>query len=246
MFSAALIRDQVEARLRDRVPGALTQRPSAEMRVMPTGVSTIDAAVGGIPCGGITEIAGPPWCSAGRKSLQAQLLAAATRDHFCALVDATDSFDPRSAQVVGVSLERVLWIRCGGRGVKTLEAAFKATDLLLQGSGGFGLILVDLAGISERLVRKIPLTTWFRFRNVVEKLSASLVFTTPCPVLSTCSSLTLTLSAGQVRWSLPAPESPAHARVPAGLDFQVELRARRSFKKSSQRVRSFSAERLWA
>src|SRR6266852_9450852 len=178
MFSPALIRAQVEARLADRVPSAFGQRPPIEMRTMPTGVSVIDAAIGGIPCGGITEIVGPALCSAGRKSLQAQLLAGATRERFCALVDATDSFDPRSAQAAGVNLRRLLWIRCAGEGMKTLEQAFKAADLLLQGSGGFGLLMVDLAGISERFVRKIPLTTWFRFRGVVENLAAALVFIT--------------------------------------------------------------------
>jgi hypothetical protein len=246
MSSPALIRAQVEARLADRFPAALTQRPPVEVRITPTGVSTIDAVVGGIPCGGITEIVGPAWCSAGRKSLQAHLLAGATREQFCALVDAADSFDPRSAQAAGVNLERVLWIRGGGRGLKTLEQAFKASDLLLQGSGGFGLILVDLAGISERFVRKVPLTTWFRLRSLAEKLDAPLVFITPCPVLGTCSSLTLTLSAGKIRWSLSAPESPAHGRLAAGLDFQVEIAARRSFKKPSQAVRNFSAQRRWS
>ena len=213
---------------------------------MPTGVSTIDSAIGGIPCGGITEIIGPSWCSTGRKSLQAQLLSCATGDQFCALVDANDSFDPRSAKTAGVHLERVLWIRGGGRGVKALEQAFKASDLLLQGSGGFGLIIVDLAGISERFVRKVPLTTWFRFRSLVEKHAGPLVFVTPCPVLGTCASLTLTLSAGQIRWSLPMPGSPEHARLPAGLDFQIEVGTRRSFKKPSQPVHSFWAQRRWA
>jgi len=125
--------------------------------------------IANIPCGGITEIVGPPWYSVGRKSLQAQLLVHAAREQFCALIYANDSFDPRSAKTAGVNLERVLWIRGGGHGVKALEQAFKASDLLLQGSAGFGLIMVDLAGISERLVRKVPLTTWFRFRSVTEK-----------------------------------------------------------------------------
>jgi len=82
--------------------------------------------------------------------------------------------------------------------------------------------------------------------DLAEKLDAPLVFITPCSVLGTCSSLTLTLSAGQIRWSLPVPGSPAHARLPAGLDFQVEVAARRSFKKPSQPVHSFSAQRRWA
>ena len=42
---------------------------------MPTGVSTVDAAIGGIPYGGITEIIRYRWYSISRKSLQAQLLA---------------------------------------------------------------------------------------------------------------------------------------------------------------------------
>jgi hypothetical protein len=46
--------------------------------------------------------------------------------------------------------------------MKGLEQAFKCADLLLQDSGGFGLTIVDLAGISPRFVRKVPLTTWFR------------------------------------------------------------------------------------
>jgi hypothetical protein len=213
---------------------------------MASGVGAVDSAIGGLPCGGITAIIGPSWCSAGRKSLQAQLLRCATRDQFCALVDANDSFDPRSAKTAGVNLERVLWIRGGGRGVKALEQAFKVSDLLLQGTGGFGLIMVDLAGFPERLVRKVPLTTWFRFRSVVEKLAWPLVFVTPSPVLGTCASLTLTLSAGRVRWSLPMPGSPAHARLPTGLDFQIEVGTRRSFKKPSQPIRNFWAQQRWA
>jgi hypothetical protein len=53
--------------------------------------------------------------------------------------------------------------------MKATEQAFKSADLLLQGSGGFGLLALDLAGVSERFVRKVPLSTWFRFRAVVEK-----------------------------------------------------------------------------
>jgi len=246
MSSPALVRAQIEASLADRVPSAFARRSPVDMRTMASGVGAIDSAIGGLPCGGITEIIGPSWCSAGRKSLQAQLLTCATRDQFCALVDANDSFDPRSAKTAGVNLERVLWIRGGGRGVKALEQAFKVSDLLLQGTGGFGLIMVDLAGFPERLVRKVPLTTWFRFRSVVEKLAGPLVFATPCPVLGTCASLTLTLSAGKVRWALPMPGSPAHALLPTGLDFQIEVGTRRSFKKPSQPIRNFWAQRRWA
>jgi hypothetical protein len=211
-----------------------------------TGIPAIDSILGGVPCGEITEIVGTRWCSTGRKSLQSQLLARATKDQFCALVDATDSFDPKSARAAGVELRRLLWIRCSGHGMKAMEQAFKSADLLLQGSGGFGLLVLDLGGVSERFVRKIPLSTWFRFRAVVEKLSAPLVVLTPYPVVGSCTSLTVNLTGSQIRWSLPTTGGPAHARVAMGLDFEVQIVARRSFKKPSQSIRSFSTERHWA
>ncbi len=241
-----LTRAQVEAQLSDRLAGAFARRPPADKPVLPTGIGSVDGVVGGIPFGGITEIAGSRWCSAGRATLLVQLLRQASREFCCGLVDATDSFDPRSAEAAGVYLRHLLWIRSGGRDMKALERAFKSADLLLQGSGGFGLLIVDLGGISEKFVRRVPLSTWFRFRAVVEKLSAPVVFITPQPVLGTCSCLTLLLSGGQLQWSQPSGESPTHARLPGTIDFQVQVAARRSFKKPSQAIRSFSAQRQWA
>jgi recA bacterial DNA recombination protein len=241
-----LTRAQIEAQLSDRVAGAFARRPSADKPVLPTGISSVDGVLGGVPFSGITEIVGARWCSAGRATLLGQLLREATREFCCGLVDATDSFDPRSAEAAGVNLSSLLWIRCGGRGMKALEQAFKSADLLLQGSGGFGLLVVDLGGISEKFVRRVPLSTWFRFRAVVEKLSAPVVFITPQPVLGTCSCLTLLLSGGQLQWSQPSGESLTHARLPGAIDFQVQIAARRSFKKPSQAIRGFSAQRQWA
>jgi hypothetical protein len=246
MASLASIRAQVEERLSGRVTAPFTAHTPVKQPVLVTGIPAIDAILGGIPCGEITEIVGTRWCSTGRKSLQSQLLARATKDQFCALVDATDSFDPKSARAVGVDLRRLLWIRCSGQSMKAMEQAFKSADLLLQGSGGFGLVTLDLAGIPERFVRKVPMSTWFRFRAVVEKLLAPLVILTPYPVVGTCSSLTVNLSGAQIRWSPPTAGGPAHARLAMRLDFDVQVAARRLFKKPSQSIRSFSAERQWA
>src|SRR5438876_10464726 len=80
--------------------------------VLPTGISSVDGVLGGVPVGGITEIVGSRWCSAGRATLLGQLLREATREFYCGLVDATDSFDPRSAEAAGVNLLSLLWIRC--------------------------------------------------------------------------------------------------------------------------------------
>ncbi|HET6843546.1 MAG TPA: hypothetical protein VFK06_17975 [Candidatus Angelobacter sp.] len=246
MPTTSLIRAQVEAQLSGRVTAPFVQRVSAEKALRPTGIDSIDALTGGIPCGAITEIVGSAWCSAGRKSLQMQLLAGAARETFCALVDATDSFDPKSAEAAGVNLRRLLWIRCAGDAMKGLEEAFKSADLLLQGSGGFGLLIVDLATMPQKYVRRIPMSTWFRFRAVVEKLPTALVFVTTYPVLGTCSNLTLHLTGGRVRWSQHALEPPAHTRLAMAVDFEVRIAARRSLKKPSQAVRVFTAQRQWA
>jgi hypothetical protein len=127
-----------------------------------------------------------------------------------------------------------------------MEQAFKSADLLLQGSGGFGLLALDLGAVSDKFVRRVPLSTWFRFRAVVEKLSAPLVVLTPYPVVGTCCGLTVKLSGAKIRWSLPTTGGSAHTRLAMGLDFDVQVAARRSFKKPSQSIRSFSAERQWA
>jgi recombination protein RecA len=158
MASLASIRAEVEERLSGRITAPFTARVPTQKTVLSTGIPAIDSIVGGIPCGEITEIVGSRWCSAGRKSLQSQLLARATKDQFCALIDATDSFDPKSARAAGVDLRRLLWIRCGGQGMKAMEQAFKSADLLLQGSGGFGFLALDLGGVSEKFVRRVPPT----------------------------------------------------------------------------------------
>jgi hypothetical protein len=232
--SIAAIRTQVESRLGPRASAAFDVKARPPIATIPTGIDDIDRALGGIPLGAITELVAPRFISAGQKSIQAQLLARSTQAQVCALVDATDSFDPKSVQAIGVNLQRLLWVRCSGRGMKSLEQAFKCADLLLQGSGGFGTIIVDLSGLSPRFVRKVPLTTWFRFRAVVEKQETALVFSTPHAVTSTCSELALVLSAQDVRWSQTAERCPTHARVFAGFDFKAEITRKRSFKKPVQ------------
>jgi hypothetical protein len=216
------------------------------MPVIPTGITALDTEVGGIPCGAITEVISPGRVSSGHASLQTRLLAFASKEGFCALVDATDSFDPKSAQAAGVNLNRMLWVRCRNNGVKSLEQAFKCADLLIQGSSGFGMIVVDVADIAERLVRKVPLTTWFRFSRVIEKLETALVFSTPCPVTSTCSALSLSLSPAQVKWSEITHNGPSHSRLFAGFDFEVEVARKRCFRKPVQSAVPFSAFSKWA
>jgi hypothetical protein len=75
-----------------------------------------------------------------------------------------------------------------------LDQALKATDLLLQ-SGGFGLIAIDLGDISIEQARRIPLTSWFRFRRVVENTPTILLLVACDSCAKTCASLVLQLEA---------------------------------------------------
>ena len=90
----------------------LADRPAAATVL--TGIEQLDALTGGLPRGGLTEICGP--ASSGRTSVLLALMAAMTaHGELCALVDASDSFDPKSAEAAGVELRRLLWVRCSPR-----------------------------------------------------------------------------------------------------------------------------------
>jgi hypothetical protein len=182
------LRSQIEQKL----PFAFAVYPRQDRGNISTGIAQIDEVVQGIPLHALTEICGSNLASSGKTSVLTSLLAQASRNHFCALVDAGDSFDPVSGQAAGINLPRLLWVRCGTSRVKLppLEQAFKVADILLQ-SGGFRLIAVDLSGIPERVVRKVPLSSWFRFSRVIEKQSAALVFIAQEPHATSCAGLVL-------------------------------------------------------
>jgi len=50
----------------------------------------------------------------------------------------------------------------------------RATDLLLQ-AGGFAAIVLDLGDTAQEQGSRIPLATWFRFRQAAERTRCSLV-----------------------------------------------------------------------
>jgi len=73
-----------------------------------------------------------------------------------------------------------------------LEQVLRTTDLLLE-SGGFGLIVLDLADLPFHAARRIPLTTWFRFRRAIEHTPTILLTIEQQPIAGSCSSLLLNL-----------------------------------------------------
>jgi recombination protein RecA len=216
MPSIAEIRSQVER----QIPGALSGFKRSTPEVFPTGIPAIDCELGGIPKGALTQICAPAGITSGRTSMLVAMLAQATgKEQFCALVDAMDCFDPESAEANGVCLSYLLWVRCSGRRMKSVEQAFKAVDILIQ-NGGFVVIAIDLGDVDEKLIRKIPLTTWFRFARVMEPLPTALVMLLPYPAAQNCAALTLNVSAS-AQWS--GTGTLPHNQLLSKVEFNVEV-----------------------
>jgi hypothetical protein len=141
----------------------------------------------------------------------------------CALIDARDSFDPQNANVAGVELQQLLWVRC-----QNIDQALRATDLLIQ-SGGFGLVAVDLGDVAPQTVRYVPLNAWFRFRRAVEDTPTILVLLEQESNAKTCASLVLRLSARPAQWSEAIKTQPTDfvrypfARLLAGFEVCGEV-----------------------
>src|ERR1700687_4508916 len=77
-----------------------------------SGIPQLDLLTGGIARGCLTEICGT--ASSGRTSVLLFARARATqRGEVCALVDASDAFNPASAAAAGMEMSRLLWVRCG-------------------------------------------------------------------------------------------------------------------------------------
>jgi len=239
MSSIAIIRSQVEC----RIPGALTVYERPEPEVFSAGIPALDGETGGIPKGALTQLCAPAGITSGRTSLLLSLLAQVTgKEQFCALVDATDCFDPESADAVGLCLSRLLCVRCIDHGMKAVEQAFKAADILIQ-NGGFGVIAIDLGNVDEKLVRKIPLTTWFRFARVMEALPSALVILLPYSAAQSCAALTLNLAAS-AQWS--GTETVSHTQLISRVEFKVEVGRTRTKKAVQNASNNFTVRPQWA
>jgi hypothetical protein len=142
----------------------------------------------------LTEIFGPA-CSGRTSILQAALAVRTQAGEACALVDATDAFDPAGAQSAGVFLPRLLWVRCQG-----VDPGLRSLDWLLH-SGGFGLVALDLGDISPKLARQVQLNVWFRMRRAVEDTSTVFVVLSQQSNAKSCASLVLRVEKEADSWS---------------------------------------------
>jgi hypothetical protein len=135
-----------------------------------------------------------------------------------------------------------------------LEQVLHATDLLLE-SGGFGLVVLDLSDLPPQQARRIPLTTWFRFRRAVENTSTVLLAIEQQPIAGSCSSLQLQLAPtnGPIHgWNSNqfAADSlfpkPGHAHLLTCLEITAELMRSRLERKPSRSTAAFASKTAWA
>jgi len=233
MPSAATLRLKIEHALENRFPSALTPILQTIPDVASSGIAVVDSLLrGGIPVGAISELVG--CSSSGRTSLALSILAQRTKvEQVCAWVDVDDTFDPESAAASGVRLDHLLWIRCHNRSPRDyptkssssrnsqwtrLDQSLRSIDLLLQ-AGGFAAIVLDLGNIAPEHGRRIPLATWFRFRQAADHARCSLVLLGRAAYAQSSSALVLECS--------PSRAITAGGTVLRGFTFDIQQQRRR-------------------
>ena len=204
-------------------------RQRLEHEHLSTGIGPFDHAAGGVPRGAVTEVYGPATC--GKTTFLQSFLAHATAaGEYCALIDGADTFDPATAAQTGADLNRLLWVRC-----RNAEQALKAADLLVH-SGGWGVITMDLTGIPSPMVRRIPMSWWYRFRRAVEHTPTAFLVLETEPYVKNCAAMTLEFPAAPPVWS----GEHRDFRVLRGTEIQVMPRKPMRLQKTNFRARALA------
>lgn len=224
MPSANALRLQIEHALESRFPAALSPVPQTVRETAAVGIPEIDGLLsGGFPVGAISEITGP--ATSGRTCIGLAFVAERTSEEkVCAWVDVNDALDPESAAANGVCLRLLLWVRCkskaeraNGKPWSRLDQALRAVDLLLQ-AGGFAAIVLDMGDTAGEHGRRIPLATWYRFRQAAEQSRCCLVVLGSAAHAQSSAEIVLEC----------APHGARGNTVLQGYAFDVQLKRQRS------------------
>jgi hypothetical protein len=273
-----------DARLAGVTPASrLETRPAPDM--VSSGIAALDALAGGLPRGCLTEICGPASSGRTTLLLAALAAATrrgefcAVVDACDALdpqsaVDAGVEFDRmlwvrcgesspaarRDSRKKNFPKNQASKFDQGGprppenSAEQRLEQLLRATDLLLE-SGGFGLIALDLSDLPLPAARRIPLTTWFRFRRAVEHTPTVLLVIEQKSIAGSCSSLLINLEAKGnrvcesplVREMDSLFPAPSHAQLLTGLEISAELGCSRLERKPVRSAAiTFASATAWA
>lgn len=95
-----------------------------------------------------------------------------------------------------------------------MEQAMRATDLLLQ-TGGFAVVVLDMASLAPETALRVPLATWFRYRAAAERTQASVVLLTQSPCAKSSAGLLLRME--------KAAEVGDESTVFTGLECSIEV-----------------------
>jgi recombination protein RecA len=136
-------------------------------------------------------------------------------------------------------------LRCASSRV---EQALHAADLLLQ-AGGFGLVVMDLGDIPAAIARRVPLTSWFRFRRTVENTATALVVVEQEASAKSCASLVLKTQQSAVsnQQSAKTRIVPTHTRLLCGMQLEIEVLNSRISQRKPVRsaTTSFESRASW-
>jgi hypothetical protein len=130
----------------------------------------LESLVLGLPAQKLIEIVGRRF--SGRLSIGLAAMASSTASgQNAALVDLGDNLDPQAAELAGVDLARLLWVR-----PRRVKEALSAAEMLL--ATGFRLVIADL-GLAPRGGRFIPDAAWVRLQRAARAQEATLLLLAP-------------------------------------------------------------------
>lgn len=161
------------AALRTLLAARFPEKVRGRGRGVPTGVASIDEALGGgLPAGRLTELVSAGPSSGGQTVLVRLLCATRSARQRVALVDAADGFAPEAAPPD--ALRHLVWVRS-----PTADAALAAADVLVR-DGNYAVVVLDLRGIPIRSLRRCPAAGWYRLQRAAEGGAAAVLVQTPC------------------------------------------------------------------
>ena len=155
--------------------------------------------------GSFTECSGT---AAGLALIHAYLLAhpPAVPDSIPALVliDGNDSFDP--ASYPPEHCRRLLWARC-----RKLDESLRACDIVLR-DPNLPVVLADFSFTPLNELKHVPLSSWYRLRNLCEESGAALITLTPSAMIP-CASRRFQFSGIDSPWLVPRDELFQQAKL---------------------------------
>ena len=158
--------------LRSLVAARFPTASRKQLGCVPTGIAGLDEALGGgLPAGRLTELVSEAASSGGQLVLTRLLVATRAARQRVALVDGADGFAPEA--VPADALRHLVWVRA-----HNLDEALAAADVLVR-DGNYAVVVIDLRGIAERVLRRTPSPAWHRMHRAAENQPAAVLVQTP-------------------------------------------------------------------